>query len=129
MTHDELATLIARLSVAQISECEYKADGLEIRVSFERTRHDLIRSGQTGVFHSKHPLAWKASTREGELVAQGQILAYLRKGTVLRPVLAPVRGRLGRQLLPDGAVAGHGDPLYLFEVVSVEMKRLSERHS
>lgn len=75
MTHDELGSLIARLSVARISECEYKTDEIEIRVSFDRTRQDVICSGQTGVFHSKHPLAGMVSAREGEVVAQGQILA------------------------------------------------------
>lgn len=127
MTHDELVSLIARLSVARISECEYKADGVEIRVSFERARHDIIRSGERGVFHSKHPLARRVTALEGEVVAQGQVLAYLRMGTVLRPVIAPRRGRVGRQILPDGAVAGYGDPLYLFEAVSVEVKRRSDR--
>lgn len=127
MTHDELVSLIARLSVARISECEYKTEGMEIRVSFDKARHDVIRSGERGIFHSKHPLAGKVSAREGEVVAQGQILAYLRMGTVLRPVVAPLKGRVGRQLLPDGAVVRNGDPLYLFEAISVEMRGLPER--
>lgn len=129
MTHAELVSLIARLSVARISECEYKTDGMEIRVSFDKARRDVIRSGERGIFHSKHPLAGKVSAREGEVVAQGQILAYLRTGTVLRPVVAPLKGRVGRQLLPDGAVARNGDPLYLFEAISVEMRGLPERHA
>lgn len=119
MTHDELAALIARLSAAGIGECEYKAGETEIRVSFERERRGIIRSDETGIFHSKHPLGGEVSVCEGELAVQGQIIAYLRKGTVLRPVIAPFDGRVRKQLLHDGAAAGHGDPLYLFEAAGV----------
>jgi biotin carboxyl carrier protein len=129
MTHEELVSLIARLSAARISECEYRTDGMAIRVSFGKALHEVIRSGETGIFHSKHPLAGNVSAREGEVVAQGQILAYVRRGTVLRPVVAPLKGRVGRQLLPDGAVARNGDPLYSFEAISVEMRGLPERHA
>ena len=128
MTHDELASLIARLSVARIRECEYKTDGVEVRVLFDRVRHDIIRARETGVFHSKHPLADEVCAREGEVVPQGQILAYVRTGPALSPVIAPLEGRVGKQLLPDGAVVDLGDPLYLFEVAGVEVERLSERH-
>lgn len=129
MTHNELAALIARLSAARIRECEYKADGMEIRVLFDRARREMIRSREAGVFHSKHPLAERVCVREGEVVPQGKILAYLRIGSVLRPVSAPLEGRVRRQLLTDGAVVGYGDPLYLFEVLGVEVEKLSERHS
>lgn len=115
MTHDDLVSLIARLSGARIREFEYKTDGREIRILFDGERRDVIRSSETGVFHSIHPLAGRMCAHEGEVVARGQILAYLRVGTVLRPVVAPVRGRVRKQFLRDGTVAGHGDALYLFE--------------
>jgi hypothetical protein len=119
MTRDELASLIARLSAAQIREFEYEAGEFRIRVLFERGR-SVIRSCEQGVFHSKHPLTGKACAQVGEVVARGQILAYLSIGTVLRPVIAPLKGRVGKQLLPDGAAAGDRDPLYLFETVGAE---------
>jgi len=115
MTYDELAALIARLSVARIRECEYKTDGMEIRVFFEVARRDIIHSRERGVFHSRHPLTATVSTREGEVVAQGKILAYVLTGAVMQPVIAPLEGRVKKQLLPDGAVVCHGAPLYLFE--------------
>lgn len=115
MTDDELASLVARLSVARIRQFEYRTHGMEIRILFNGARHDVIRASETGIFHSTHPLAGKLCAPKGEVVAQGQILAYLRTGTVLRPVIAPRDGRVRKQLLRDGAVAGHGDALYLFE--------------
>lgn len=127
MTHGELAALIARLSVARISECEYKTDEIEIRVSFDGARHDIIRCSEAGIFHSKHPLLEGVCAREGDLVARGQILAYLRTGMVLRPVIAPFKGRVDKQLLPDGAAAAHGDPLYSFEAVRVEIEGPRQR--
>jgi len=123
MTYDELAALIARLSVARIRFCEYKTDEMEIRVLFDGARHDIIHSRETGVFHSRHPLAKTASPRDGEVVAKGQILAYVRTGGVMRPVTAPLEGRIRKQLLTDGAAAGYGDPLYLFEAAAGEMKK------
>jgi biotin carboxyl carrier protein len=143
MTFDEIASLIARLMIAQISECEYETHGLKLRVLFDRARAVpssesvqstsirvplrrgkpsnvyVIPSGEMGIFHSKHPLAQKVGAREGEVVSQGQILAYLRTGTVLRPVIAPLKGRITKELILDGAVVGYGDPLYLFEVAGV----------
>lgn len=128
MTHSELASLIARLSVARISECEYKTDEIEIRVSFDGARHEIIRCEEAGIFSSKHPLLADGCAREGDLVVRGQILAYLRTGMVLRPVTAPFKGRVGKQLLPDGAAAGYGDPLYSFEGVRVEIEGPRQRH-
>ena len=117
---DQLEQLIELVEQSRLRELVYTDGETSIRLVKREhgARHDIIRSGQTGVFHSQHPLAGKAAAREGEVVAQGQILAYLRMGTVLRPVIAPRRGRVRKQLLRDGEMAGCGDPLYSFEVVS-----------
>lgn len=115
MTYDELAALIERLSAARIRVCEYKTAEIEVRVLFGGARHDIIHSHETGVFHSRHPLAKTASARDGEVVAKGEILAYVRTGIVVQPVTAPLEGRVRKQFLSDGAAVRYGAPLYLFE--------------
>lgn len=113
-----LDQLIALVEHSCLRELVYTSGSTSIRLvkREDAARRDIIRSSEAGVFHSNHPLAGRAPARQGEVVAQGQILAYVRVGAVLRPVVAPHRGRIGRQLLTDGAVAGCGDPLYSFEV-------------
>ena len=126
--------LIALVEQSRLRELVYTHGGTRIRVVGREgppgaVTSVMIRSGAIGVFHSKHPLAGTTCAREGEVVAQGQILGYLRTGAVLLPVIAPRRGRVRKQLLGDGAAAGRGDPLYLFEGVHVEMQKPLERGS
>lgn len=122
---DQLIELVAR---HRLRELVYTNSRTRIRLvkqedapgtAVASSQSGLIRSGGTGIFHSTHPLGGKVSVREGEIAAQGQIIAYVRMGTVLRPVIAPFDGRVRKQVLPDGAAVGHGERLYLFEAAAV----------
>jgi biotin carboxyl carrier protein len=50
--------------------------------------------------------------REGEPAKQGQILAFLRAGDVLTPVVADRDAVAVRPLAQDGALVGYGDVLF-----------------
>ncbi|MBV2183647.1 MAG: hypothetical protein KUL88_03770 [Rhizobium sp.] len=74
-------------------------------------RAETISAPHIGLFLPEHP----SSTREAalpRLVRRGEIIGYLKAGTVLRPVVAPSDGVLSRQLAHEGELAGYGTPLF-----------------
>ncbi len=70
-----------------------------------------IHAPTIGLFQARHPLAAEnpAFPRQAR---QGEIIAWLRVGTVLRPVPAPRDGLVGPPLCPDGKLVGYGEQLF-----------------
>jgi len=58
-----------------------------------------------------HPLHEAPLAPPGSLVRAGQVLALLRIGVLLRPVLAPTDGVAGAALAENGTLVGYGDGL------------------
>ena len=71
-----------------------------------------LKSPGIGFFCLKHPLTNVEATREGEGVKKGQILAFLRAGEVLAPVLSNCDAASARQIAAEGALVGYGEVLF-----------------
>lgn len=71
-----------------------------------------LKSPGIGFLCVKHPLTDLEPVREGEPAKQGQILAFLRAGDVLTPVVADRDAVAVRPLAQDGTLVGYGDVLF-----------------
>lgn len=71
-----------------------------------------LKSPGIGFFCVKHPLTGLEAIREGEGVKKGQILAFLRAGEVLTPVLSDRDAPAIRQVAAEGALVGYGEVLF-----------------
>ncbi|GAA4334637.1 hypothetical protein GCM10023165_10590 [Variovorax defluvii] len=71
-----------------------------------------LRSPGIGLLCVKHPLTGLEPVREGEPARQGQILAFLRTGDVLTPVVADRDAAAIWPVAQDGALVGYGDVLF-----------------
>jgi acetyl-CoA carboxylase biotin carboxyl carrier protein len=64
-----------------------------------------------GVFLDQHPDGPEFFARPGQPVVAGEIMALLKIGLLLVPVVAPADGIRGQALQAAGAVVGYGTPL------------------
>ncbi|WAJ29941.1 acetyl-CoA carboxylase biotin carboxyl carrier protein [Antarcticirhabdus aurantiaca] len=71
-----------------------------------------VASPGIGAFRRAHPLHAQPLADEGTAVVAGQVLALLQVGALLQPVRAPSSGILAAVRREDGALTGHGDPLF-----------------
>ncbi|SDD50703.1 Biotin carboxyl carrier protein [Variovorax sp. CF079] len=71
-----------------------------------------LKSPGIGIFCVKHPLTGLEAMREGGGVKKGQILAFLRAGEMLTPILSDRDAVAIRQASAEGALVGYGDVLF-----------------
>ncbi|MHA7685793.1 hypothetical protein [Cupriavidus sp. PET2-C1] len=129
MKTEEIASLVARLERAGVSELSY-SDGTQtlilrfaevagqaahpveepvktnVLIEPPLPRHKDILSGATGAFSRAHPLAAGAFS---DAVRQGDHVGYLTIDSVLSAIIAPADGRTGNQFVDDGKTIGYGD--------------------
>lgn len=60
----------------------------------------------------KHPLTGLEAIREGEGVKKGQILAFLRAGELLAPILSDRDAVAILQAAAEGALVGYGEVMF-----------------
>lgn len=72
----------------------------------------VLKSPAMGLLCSEHPLGAWPRTEPGQAVTAGQVLAFLRLGEVLLPVLSDRHAVVAAQVASNGAIVGHGDPLF-----------------
>ena len=70
-----------------------------------------------GMLLLSHPLSALAALKEGDQIAGGQLVALLRVGELLTPVLATSDAVVSRVIGKEGALTGYGDAL--FELASL----------
>ena len=71
----------------------------------------IVRSSLVGHVLHAHPLRDEPLVRADEPVITGQVLALIRIGALLVPVLAPCDSPCASMLVEDRALVGFGDPL------------------
>ena len=76
-----------------------------------RTQRLAVSAPAAGLFRAVHPARLGRFVEEGQLIHQGQIVAFVQTGPVLRPVIARRRGIIGRLLVAEGAFVNRGTPL------------------
>lgn len=125
MTIEEIGRLVALAGASGLSSLSVTLDGCTLtfkaRTGPAPTRPatpipqpaPAITAPAAGILLAAHPDR-VAPPPQGRAVAAGEVVALLRVGPCLRPVLAPGAGRLGPALLPDGTLAGFGTPLFAF---------------
>ena len=68
------------------------------------------RAPVAGTLLTRHPASDRPLAAPDTLVVAGDVVALMRTGLLLRPVVAPVAGRL-RWLAEAGTLVGYGAPL------------------
>jgi hypothetical protein len=104
----KLLRMMARHGVAELY---YSNADQSISLEIEADLHPEIVCRQAGVFLHRHP-ADGSTGRFPRNVRKGDIVAYLKAGAILVPVIASDDGWLPQPLLDDGEVAGYGDVLF-----------------
>ena len=131
----ELQRLVQRLQSEHVTsfECE-GSEGLVLRLRFgahgeanlpgaldapQSAEHPpasgtaaVLKSPVMGLLCSEHPLDAWPPTEPGQTVSKGQVVAFLRLGEVLLPVRSHHDAVVARRVAADGAIVGHGDPLF-----------------
>jgi acetyl-CoA carboxylase biotin carboxyl carrier protein len=64
-----------------------------------------------GIFLAGHPARSSALAATGARVQQGDVIALLKIGHLLEPVLAPAGGMIGRLLVAGDSLVGYGTGL------------------
>jgi acetyl-CoA carboxylase biotin carboxyl carrier protein len=72
----------------------------------------VVRANSVGVLLHAHPLREQPLAALGDEVAQGQVMALLKVGTLLLPVTAPCAGIVSRVLAANESIIGWGEPLF-----------------
>jgi biotin carboxyl carrier protein len=121
-----LAGIVGAMAQAGVVEIEFEAPGshLQLRLAPHPTPLAAMPDApappaptipclapNAGHLVLQHPASEAPLMASGALVAAGDTLALIQTGSLLRPVLAPVAGRLLRWLAEPGALVGHGAPL------------------
>lgn len=75
------------------------------------SRMVVVTAPVAGVFLDRHPLRQSPLLTSGAKVRKGDVVAFLRLGVVLAPVLAPVDGVHVKTLATTGALIGFGTEL------------------
>lgn len=104
----KLLRMMARHGIAELY---FSNADQSISLEIEADLHPEIVCGQAGVFLHRHP-AGMSTGRFPRNVRKGDIVAYLKAGAILVPVIASDDGWLPQPLLDDGEVAGYGDVLF-----------------
>jgi biotin carboxyl carrier protein len=135
ITASELRRVVQRLQGSDATFFEYEGPQGILRLRFSRqpgtklpSDRDARATGQSppctgeastplrspgiGFLCVKHPLMGLEPVSEGEPARQGQILAFLRAGDVLTPVVADRDAAAVRPVAQDGALVGYGDMLF-----------------
>lgn len=72
----------------------------------------LARAPAAGIFLPSHPLRPDGVTQIGKSVAQGEVVAFIKNGQVLLPVIAEKAGVIGAVAAEPGTLVGYGSPLF-----------------
>ncbi len=127
-----IAFLAAALEAAGVGGIEIDRPGRKLRIVVGRDApvaaplvqtmqetsgavSEKVAASIMGVFHSHHPAAATAPSALPLEVASGEIVGFLRIGSILLPVNATKTGVLTRRLAEDGSVVGYGDHLFEYE--------------
>ena len=124
LTPDDMAALAAAFAESGLAELHLTAPGTDIRLrragsepapaATPTPRAGAITAPGVGIFLPRHPLRTQALTSSGSRVRAGQVVALLRIGPLLRPVVAPAEGIIGTALVAEGAMVGYATALFAF---------------
>lgn len=119
MDETMLAELSAMMVRYGIAELEIREGHLDIRLGRAAepqaappavSKSLVITAPAIGLFDPVGP--WADALPEGQKVRKGEIVAWLKAGSVYRAVTAPDDGHLGPACVPAGALIGYGTRLY-----------------
>lgn len=133
----DLSAVVQRLRMSDVSYFECEGPDFLIRLHFARRPEKsdiravpppparpgntapagILRSPGMGMLLLSHPLSALAALKEGDQIAGGQLVALLRVGELLTPVLATSDAVVSRVIGQEGALTGYGDAL--FELASL----------
>ena len=122
---EELSGIEALMRRHKICSLEYRHNDQRIELSLKGDQIELagqrtepkadqpmsIHAPTIGLFQARHPLVPENPVFPRQ-ARQGEIIAWLRVGAVLRPVPAPRDGLLGPPLCTDGRLVGYGEQLF-----------------
>lgn len=80
-------------------------------VSFAQTHDVLAQAPIAGIFLNTHPMREDKMIEKGQSVAKGDMLAFIRVGPVLVPVVAEKAGTLNAFAAEAGSLVGYGSAL------------------
>ncbi|HDR9882387.1 TPA: acetyl-CoA carboxylase biotin carboxyl carrier protein subunit [Burkholderia cenocepacia] len=142
MDLQRIERLIATLQHAGVAECVYTIGNQTIRLEFDCHTSPIanedrgswgthmsgdgdpsfsyVRAPCSGHFARVHPFRDQPVAGADTVVNEGQHIAYIEVDSMLFPVVAPFRGRLGKIAVADGDRVGFGAALIEIERIAVK---------
>lgn len=137
MSPEFIEQLVGLLKGSSIMEFEYEQGGSCVRLRLDQDVHQLgghqavsehevlphapnvlkkhIVASDIGVLRLTHPQHDKPFIVPGAPVLQGQVVAFLQVGEMLREITSTVSGTLGQSLANDGDLIGYGQAVFELE--------------
>lgn len=122
MTFEEIEAVVRRLDGQGIATADIRAGKAYLRLRFapEETSEPTppepppsrAASPSPGRFRPVHPLEGTPRFAPGDIVRQGETIAFVEANGLLLPVIAAADLTLGQALANDGDAVGWGTPLY-----------------
>ncbi|MGE0714150.1 MAG: hypothetical protein AB7P02_01800 [Alphaproteobacteria bacterium] len=114
---DDISRILAAARARGVARLEVTLPGLTLAAAFAGeaaavSEPAVVTATAFGLFTSCAPGTERPLATPGAPVAAGDVVALLRVGDLYRPVRAPVAGSLGTALVAEGALVGHGDPVF-----------------
>lgn len=126
MNIKDLDKIVALMVAKGFAHASYKEDGIGIALTIGSSMNlpgagaaplpVQLRSPLIGTLLASHPgrAGSPQPPQEGDRVAAGQAVAFVRSGLTLMAVTAPTSGTLGRPLTQPGTVVGYNTPVFEF---------------
>lgn len=122
MTFEEIEAVVRRLDGQGIASADIRAGGAHLRLRFASEEafepapaerpSSPVAAPSPGRFRPVHPLEGAPRFAPGDVVRQGETIAFIEANGLLLPVIATADLTLGQALANDGDAVGWGTPLY-----------------
>lgn len=111
MTPSDERRLLRMMARHGIAEFDFMAAGRTISLQLEPKLHPEIRCRQAGFFLHRHPTDVNPTVFP-RAVGKGDVVAYIKVGALLLPIVSSVDGWLPEPLRAHGEAVGYGDVLF-----------------
>lgn len=108
----EIKTADGQLEIVAAAGSARSADRSPATPTPARTETALAKAPAAGIFLPSHPSRPAVSTEVGKAVTQGEIVAFIKTGPVLLPVVAEKAGVVAAVAAEPGTLVGYGTPLF-----------------
>lgn len=126
---DDMTQILGWMQTAEIRELTVREGQEHLRLKLDTAPDTAIANTETaavseqyqikspgqGHFLSAHPRRAEAKVENGDPVAEGQIVAYLKAGNTFTAITASVSGTVTRVLVNEGDLLGYASPVIEIE--------------